>query len=745
MSAVLRTPNVPLARAWNTWAADRYIEMSFKPLGVRVTPVLYAASIGKCSLVGPGSDVKLGAHATDGSLVTARITHAGTVLDWRWIKGSAYDLTGHWSGVQFGEWALRFWVVLALSSEEGAHWRYDSEARTAWLTHGPRTVALKSAAAPLLVTGHESLAALTTEYETQGYWYLASRSTEAPVLALRFNLEEMPSGRFALAIADRMDLAFDRVNATATARAPEPDDPIGSSPLGAVRDIMGWNTIWDGVNHRPYITCSRNWDLKKFGGFGFWLNDTAVNALLVSLFDPDQGREGLAALLYGQTPEGNLPCLITGNDAWVDRTQSPLVSFITWQIYLRTGDRTLLEAAYPVLAGNNRWLLTRRDGNRNGLLEFGSSDVGIGLYVGTKLAAKDESFMDNSPIHDEARWNEESRTLDCEDVGLNSLACLDCEMLARIARVLGHEDRAAAHDKAADALRQKIGAGLWDDGRKIFTNRLWTGKFVRSLGPTSFFPLVCGAASPEQKKHLLKHLADPKTFGGAFVLPSTARDDPAAKDNVYWRGRIWPILNWIVWNGLRREGEEDAARELMVKSRTLFERTWERDRHAPENYNAETGEGLDQADTDPFYSWTALIPYMASSDIVEVSPWTGMTLRPAGPDGSIGPLATPLGRVSVRRKAGVVMLSRDGDDLLTVRSAAPVCHLSWAEGLLRCEVGPGDAKDWLRLAERAVKDIELASQDGEPLDVTDEGGDVQIALRPSKRSRSLVVALRRRA
>ena len=26
-------------------------------------------------------------------------------------------------------------------------------------------------------------------------------------------------------------------------------------------------------------------------------------------------------------------------------------------------------------------------------------------------------------------WNEESRTLDCEDVGLNCLVCLDCEML----------------------------------------------------------------------------------------------------------------------------------------------------------------------------------------------------------------------------------------------------------------------------------------------------------------------------
>ena len=104
-------------------------------------------------------------------------------------------------------------------------------------------------------------------------------------------------------------------------------------------DIMGWNTIWDSVNHRPYITCSRNWDLKKFGGFGFWLNDTAINAFIVSLFDPDQARENLAMLLAAATPEGNLPCIMTGNDAWVDRTQTPIISFIVWQIYLRTGNR----------------------------------------------------------------------------------------------------------------------------------------------------------------------------------------------------------------------------------------------------------------------------------------------------------------------------------------------------------------------------------------------------------------------
>jgi putative isomerase len=613
----LRTPNVPLARAWNTWAAERYLEMSFKPLGVNVTPLVYAASTGKTSLIGPGSDVRLGTHTTDGSHVEAHFTHAGTSLEWHYAKVSAFDLMGAWSTVQLGEWGLRFWVVLCLSQEDGAVWHYDEENLTAYCTVGPRTVALKAERAALLVTGHESIEALRSEYEMQGYWYLASRADEAKVLALRFNLEEAPQNRFAIAIADRADLGINRV----ASLGDPPPVRSGGEALDAIRDVMGWNTIWDNVNHRPYITCSRNWDLKKFGGFGFWLNDTAVNALLVSLFDADQARENLAIILSAATPQGNLPCIMTGNDQWVDRSQSPILSFIVWQIYQRTGNRSLLEIAYPVLARNNEWWCKTRDGNGNGLLEFGSSDVGRGLYKGTKLAAKDESFMDNSPVHDEACWNSESRTLDSEDVGLNCLVCLDCEMLGLVARAVGLLEAASDHEAVAASLRAKIVTHFWDESRNIFANRLWSGKFTRSVAPTSFYPLLCGAATAAQAGHLLAHLDDPRLFGGAFGLPSVSRDDPAIMDNVYWRGRIWPILNWLVWNGLRRRGENEAARHLAEKGWRLFAQSWRERRLCPENYHPDSGEGLDQPDTDPFYSWTALLPFIKYGQDHDISPW----------------------------------------------------------------------------------------------------------------------------
>src|SRR5690349_630037 len=106
------TPNVPLSRAWNTWTADRYVEMSFLPLGLRLTPLVYAASVGRVSRFGPGDEVLLGTHAVDGSRVEARLTHAGTVLDWRYRKASPFDLIGGWQTLRTGEWGLRVWVVL---------------------------------------------------------------------------------------------------------------------------------------------------------------------------------------------------------------------------------------------------------------------------------------------------------------------------------------------------------------------------------------------------------------------------------------------------------------------------------------------------------------------------------------------------------------------------------------------------------------------------------------------------------
>jgi mannosylglycerate hydrolase MGH1-like protein len=474
----MTTTEISADRCWSTWDAARPAEFLHLPSQARITPVAYAASTGRATSFPPGPQLTYGAHAIDSSFVDLKLEHAGTRLALSYRKPEPLVLLGAWRATQLCEWGLRFWFNLCLTAGNGAEWHFDPHDHTLHMAWQNGVFAFASLAKPLLVTGHPDLAGHIKELETEGYWHLASRATRGQVLAVRFNLDHAPANRFAIARAESLEAAKTRArDAVAT-----PIASIASSdPLAAARDIVAWNTVWDRKNRRPYTSCSRNWDLSKFGGFGIWLTDTAVSALLHSLFGAAQARENLEALLAGQTEHGNFPCLLTGKDSWRDRSQPPIVSLIVWQIYQRTGSRELVERAYGPLLRNHQWWWSTRDGNGDGLLEYGSSPVGDGLYVGTKLAAKNESFMDNSPVHDEARWIEEARTLDSADVGLNSLIAFDAEMLACLASVLGREQEATTHRARAREHASRLQSHFWDESRGIFANRLWDGKFVDSI------------------------------------------------------------------------------------------------------------------------------------------------------------------------------------------------------------------------------------------------------------------------
>src|SRR5262249_54230431 len=156
-----------------------------------------------------------------------------------------------------------------------------------------------------------------------------------------------------------------------------------------------------------------------------------------------------------------------------------------WLLYQRSGSRLLLTQSFDALVRNHHWWWRRRDPEKQGLASFGSSDVGDGLYKGTSFAARNESSMDNAPFHDECVFDPQMRVLSGADVGLNSLLALDAEFLALIAGELGQARQSAEFAHSAADMRARIAERLWDASRQIFANRLRSGKFVRSVGPTS--------------------------------------------------------------------------------------------------------------------------------------------------------------------------------------------------------------------------------------------------------------------
>ena len=639
---------------WWTWKAELPAEVRHFASGLIMTPVLYAASENNVSMLLPGKEVSFGSRPIGEQSIELDFQVSGTELNWRYTLEDG--LVGiDWKTKAFGEWGLRFWVVLCFHSEDTAQFTFSRETNILEGECGGHKLQVGSRKPPLIVTFHDDLDDLVREYSEKGYFYLASRGTEGRFAALRFNLEEAPSMHLeaSVVLADQEhppypELASDK-------RRPLPTDKSAAqAALEAIHDVMAWNHVHDFINDRPYTALSRFWNTQKFGGFGVWLDDILYNAFCWGHFREDHAIDNLNAVFAHQTQAGNFPCLVTGYDAWLDRSQPPIASYVIWTLFQRSGNRTLLERFYADLLRNYYWWWDRREMGDTGLLAFGTSLEAVdGLYKGTKLAAKDESTMDNSPLHDPVPFDEETGLLMAADVGLNSITVIDGEVLTMMAAELG---RSADHEALTNRVathKQRIAEWLWDEKREIFSNRMIDGSFVPSLAPTSFYPLAAGIGTPDQVDRMIaRYLVDERKFGGEWVLPSVTRDDPAYHDNVYWRGRIWGPLNFWVYQGLRRSGQDQHARRLAAKSWALFAKNWE-DRLCGENFNAETGDIHDQPDTDGFYAWGSLLPVLAVSEVMDFSPWHGWTVTaPTEQNSRIGPLQTPVGPCFVCRDVG---------------------------------------------------------------------------------------------
>jgi putative isomerase len=738
-------------RGWNTWVSEWPAQVCHLPRGLTVTPCAYAASKNAFTdFPAQGGGVRYGPRSVRGEQIALRMAHAGTEFDLRYDRPEEDALRLSWSAQKFGEWGLRFWLCWCLRwqpdpNKPAVDWSYDEKTGDLVAAHPRHGAAVLAAGAPaLMATFHADMAALRAEFEQQGYFYLASRGTHGGFPCLRFNFEEMPNLSLAIAFGATQDEASAkarRVLAAETAPLPRLQAGHGDRALDALRDLVGWNSVWDGINKRPYTSLSRAWVAQKFGGFGLWLDDIFYHAWMAALFDRDIAVENLEALISVAQPAGNLPCLMTGRDSWVDRSQPPIGSLATWMIAAHSGDSSIVDLAYDTLLANHDWWFANRDGNQDGLMGWGTSPgIGDGLYRGTKLGARDESSMDNSPIHDETDLDRASGMLTAADVGLNSLLVLDAEILSYWAEQRDDTATAQRLRQRGGALAARVRDRLWDDDRKVFANRLWNGRFVRSIAPTSFYPLLAGIATPEQTQHLLRWLDDPRKFGGFWRLPSVTRDDPAYRDNVYWRGRIWPPLNLLTYLGLRRVGQDEAAERLAADSYRLFDQAW-RKGQCPENFNAESGLADDQPDTDLFYGWGGLMPLIATLEISRLTPWAGWEIGLKPGTWSFGPLRVAGHDIKLTAADGWVSLHRDGVEIAATDMQGTWWRLAISDVALSC-LSTGGGR--VRIQGASIDQVIEASYDGKalPCEVAPAGRGIECAVPGRERCADLVLRWR---
>ncbi len=398
----------------------------------------------------------------------------------------------------------------------------------------------------------------------------------------------------------------------------------------AMMTAVTWNTLYDTRRQLVSTPVSRDW-CQDWRGVLVFCWDTFLLGAMTACAAPELARLNFETVSAAIDELGFVPNYYMAHGAASrDRSMPPLGSYMIWKTLRAAPDRAWLSGMYPRLVRWHSFWMKRRAGHGNGLLAWGSDNVAyefpqIVPYNGqpqfTRQAAIYESGLDNSPLFDDAAFNERSATLELDDIALNSFYALDCESLAGIAELLGRRADAARFRRAHRRMAARINELLWDEEHGIYCNRHWDGRLSRRWAPTSFFPLIAGVAPPARAARMVRdHLLNPNEFWGEFVIPSIARHDPAYKDNDYWRGRIWGPLNFLVAEGLRRYRFDAEAAQLACKSLSLFMRNWRSDGGVYENYNAETGQGGDVWNAARLYHWGGLLAFIAIQELIDVEP-----------------------------------------------------------------------------------------------------------------------------
>jgi len=408
----------------------------------------------------------------------------------------------------------------------------------------------------------------------------------------------------------------------------------------AVTSVMNWMTVWDQVHGLPYAPVSRSWvdnymvtlglDKATRGPLtGLW--DSFFHAILHRVNDQSLAEASLRVVLddYALMDPGYPTNYMVSDLICGDRSQPPLGALAAWKLHRAFQNHEFLEWVYPRLRRWRDWWRTRRDGNRDGLLEWGSNPDApkVGNNPGTLFAAKCESGMDNSPLYDEARYDPAIGTMNLSDVGLNALYAADALYLARIAGAIGKSDEKEELERDYRESAERINRELWDEGAHAYLDRFWSGEFSSKLGPTMFYPLLGSIPDRDRAAELVRlHLRNESEFWGEFVVPTISRADAAFTDQIYWRGRIWPPVNYLIYLGLKGYGFDDVAHELARRSVRLFMTEWQWKGHCHESYNAITGEGDDvpipssrgSNGSDRFYPWGALLALMGIEELFDV-------------------------------------------------------------------------------------------------------------------------------
>jgi glycogen debranching enzyme len=238
--------------------------------------------------------------------------------------------------------------------------------------------------------------------------------------------------------------------------------------IGATADNMNNSRIYSSDNHMLAHSVSRAWAGGNPNHDPYFCWDSFFNANLASLDDLPTAENTVRAILSYQTQEGLVPNYAHANSGVSDdRSQPPVGSLCIWKIYQRWGNRDFLSEVYPKLVKWHDWWFKARDGNHNGLLEWGSA-------TGVWQNAQYETGWDDN-LHF-AGTTMVGTHMDADAVDLNAMWAMDSEHLSYIADALGKKRDADRFRSEWREMNDRMNRMLWNEELGLYCSRLWEGE-----------------------------------------------------------------------------------------------------------------------------------------------------------------------------------------------------------------------------------------------------------------------------
>lgn len=304
----------------------------------------------------------------------------------------------------------------------------------------------------------------------------------------------------------------------------------------------------------------------KFDAIYLW--DSAFISQIWRHKDPEVAKDSLRSVLHYQQKNGRLPLsvdILGVNKA----TQPPLIAWAASRILEVDPDASYAREIAPKLKRYHDWINKER-----------RTKSGLYFWIDTF-----ESGMDNSP---RVSNRDNSRNKDVENleaIDFSSYMVMDAEALIKIYQLILDTNPGAEEVKLftseIESLKQEIKitgelirTRLWDEEKGAFFDRdLHTDKLTSSFSIASFLPLTAGVATPDQARRLMTHILDPEKFNTPVPFPSLSASDKDFELDM-WRGPVWVNSAYLVILGMKRYGENEAAREMSYRLVDGVYKTW---------------------------------------------------------------------------------------------------------------------------------------------------------------------------